>query len=190
MGRGLILVENTILQGLIFDATAGHLAFKDVRYLLIRPETLAAFQKAVEAELGARAGELLYQGGFTGGSLSARRYREVFGYSDREIVDFMCRMGGEIGWGRFELKTLDAARGELVVEVARSPFAEAYGPATVGVCHLIRGVLGGLGAGIFGKPVHAEEVLCLAKGDAVCKFVISSPCHPHGEEVGGGVCQY
>jgi len=169
-------LENTILQGLTFDAAAGRLAFKDVRYLLIRPETLAAFQKAVEAELGERAGELLYQGGFTGGSLSARRYREVFGYSDREIVEFMCRMGGEIGWGRFELKTLNASRGELVVEVLRSPFAEAYGPATVGVCHLIRGVLGGLAEGVFGMSVRAEEVQCLAKGDAVCKFVIMRIC--------------
>lgn len=167
-------MENSVLQGLTFDADAGRLAFKDVRYLLIRPETIVGFQKAVERELGERAGELLYQGGFTGGSLSARRYREVFGYSDREIVEFMCRMGCEIGWGSFELRTLEAAHGELVIEVTQSPFAEAYGQAATGVCHLIRGVLGGLAEGVFGKPVRAEEVLCLAQGDRVCRFVVST----------------
>ena len=42
---------NTVLDELAFDADSGALVYKEVRYLLIRPETLIAFQKAAEARL-------------------------------------------------------------------------------------------------------------------------------------------
>jgi very-short-patch-repair endonuclease len=118
---------NAILDGLEYDASAGRLSYKGVRYVLIRPETLAALQTAVEAEIGPEnCAEIMQAGGFTGGALSARRYREVFGYSDREIAEFMCRMGREIGWGGFTLVKLDVGKREMLVEVSGSPFAEAY----------------------------------------------------------------
>lgn len=163
--------ENDILAQLAYHTEEGALRYHQVRYLLIRPETLIAFQKALEARLGPQeAGELLYAGGFTGGQLSGQKYKQEFGLSDQEAVEFMCRMGGQIGWGHFRMLEMDADSRRLVVAVAASPFAEAYGRSTTGVCHLIRGVLGGLGAGIFGAAVEAREVQCLAKGDARCRF--------------------
>jgi predicted hydrocarbon binding protein len=167
-------MNNTILSELQWSAEAGALTFKDVRYLLIRPEPVIQFQKAVEAEVGfERAGELLYEGGFVGGQLSGRRYKEVFGLSDREAVEFMCRMGAQIGWGRFRLIEMDSKARRLTVEVDRSPFAELYGGgAAGGVCHLIRGVLAGLANGAFAAEVRAVEPRCLARGDACCRFEV------------------
>lgn len=163
-------MENSVLRELTWDAEAGRLLFKDVRYVLIRPETVIAFQKAVEAELGERAGELLARGGHAGGALSTRRYREAFGLGPEEVARFIVRMGREIGWGDFRLERLDLRARELVVTVGRSPFAEAYGPATRPVCHLIRGVVAGLAEGSFGEPARARETECLAMGAGACRF--------------------
>jgi len=166
-------MSNSILENLTYDPDQGRIAFKDVRYLLIRPETLRDFQKAVEAELGReKVAEMMLQGGLTGGRLSSKRYREVFGYSDQQIVEFMVKMGSEIGWGKFSVEKFDPAKGELVVQVASSPFAAVYGQSDTGVCHLIRGVLAGLAEGIFGRAVTSTETHCLAKGDAHCRFAI------------------
>ncbi|MFQ6102004.1 MAG: V4R domain-containing protein [Anaerolineae bacterium] len=165
----------------IFDklrVETGRLTFKDVRYMLIRPDTVVDFQKAVEALVGPeRCAKAMMAGGYTGGSRSSKRYKEVFNYTDEEIVAFMCKMGGEIGWGRFSLVELDAASKRLAIEVEGSPFAEAYmrdQPTTspLPVCHMIRGVLAGMAAGIFGGDVASEETACVAKGDPVCRFVI------------------
>lgn len=169
--------ENSVLQSLEYEADAGRLSYKGVRYLLIRPETLATFQLALEAEVGPeRCADLLLAGGFTGGALSACRYRDVFGYSDHEIAGFMCRMGSEIGWGHFTLVRLDVAAREMIVEVAESPFAEAYralrASSPGGVCHFIRGVLAGLGAGLFGGEVVSLETACQARGDPICRFEV------------------
>lgn len=174
------MADNAILSELTYQTSEGALRFHDVRYLLIRPETLASIQGALDAEIGTeRAGEILYAGGFTGGKLSGRKYKESFGLSDREAVEFMCRMGGEIGWGHFRLVELDAKAQRLVVEVESSPFAEAYRQAATvgqrspaGICHLIRGVLGGLAEGIFGVPIHARETRCLANRNPYCQFEI------------------
>lgn len=165
-------MNNEILDNLEWEPDAGRLSYNAVRYLLIRPETLIDFQKAAEDELANRVDDMLYAGGFTGGSLSSRRYKEVFGYSDEEIVRFMCSMGGQIGWGRFEMIKLEAQTGRLVVDVHSSPFAEAYGEADAGVCHFIRGVLGGLGAGIFDADVEARETQCAAAGADRCRFQV------------------
>jgi hypothetical protein len=39
--------ENSILNELVYDQASGALRYKGVRYLLIRPETISGFQKAM-----------------------------------------------------------------------------------------------------------------------------------------------
>jgi predicted hydrocarbon binding protein len=164
---------NSILDNLEYDEGQGIISFKGVRYVLIRPDTVVEFQKAVEAAVGGQTAEMMMAGGFTGGSRSSRKYKEVFPYSDEQIVAFMCNMGREIGWGDFEVEKFDRAGRRLIVLVRNSAFAEAYGSADQGVCHMIRGVMAGLAAGIFGTDVRSEETSCRAKGDELCRFVIT-----------------
>lgn len=168
---------NSILQEMNWDAPGGALVYKGVRYLLIRPETVYGMVEAAEEQLGAEgAGELLYRGGYIGGQLSGKRYREALNLDPRGAVEFMCNMGGEIGWGRFELVEYDHAGARLVVQVHNSAFAAPLLAASKqveqGVCHLIRGVLGGLVAGLTGKEVVAREVHCAARGHAACRIEV------------------
>ena len=165
-------MENEILKNLKFDSEKGGLFFKEVRYLLIRPETLLAFQKAAENEIGEKASQILFQSGFAGGSLSSKKYREVFSLSDEEIISFMIEMGSQIGWGRFELEKFDPMERQLMINVFHSPFAEAYGSSSFPVCHFIRGVLSGMASMIFGGEIEVKELSCLAKGDPCCRFKI------------------
>jgi len=143
---------------------AGALTLNGARYLLIRPETLAALQKAVEAALGPRADECFAAGGRAGG---ARATAALTGTTE-ERARGLAAMGGTIGWGEFALERL-AADG-MVVSVRRSPFAEAYGPAPSPVCHLTRGVLESLATMVLGRPARALETSCAAMGARECRF--------------------
>jgi len=163
---------NAILNEIVYDPDKGALHYKEVRYLLIRPETLAGMQKAMEKVPGIKANEIIFQGGFDGGYLSAKKYKEIHGFCDEEILDFMVRMGSQIGWGVFHLALFDPVAERICIEVRNSPFAEAYGKARGGVCHLIRGVVSGLATAIFGKNITASETNCIAKGDEKCSFVV------------------
>jgi len=168
-------MENEVLKDLSFDPGKGALFFKEVRYLLIRPETLIAFQKAMEKETGEKASELLFQSGFHGGSLSSKKYREVLSLPDEEIVHFMSNMGTQIGWGRFELERFDPAQKVLAIRVHHSPFAIAYGVSPSAVCHFIRGVLSGMATVLFDQESKVSEPECLAKGDEYCSFELMKP---------------
>jgi predicted hydrocarbon binding protein len=170
-------MENSVLSELKWDDERGALLYKGVRYLLIRPETLYGIVQAAEEELDAkRAGELLYRGGFVGGQMSGIRYREAMQLDARGAVEFMCKMGGEIGWGRLELGEFDYNRARLVVLVHNSAFVGAALRVSTqvegGVCHLIRGVMAGLVSGLTGKPVAAREVQCAAQGHEFCRIEV------------------
>ncbi len=166
--------ENRIVSELSYDSDQGALRYRGVRYLLIRPETLVSLQSAMEAEIGPEAtGSVLYQGGYTGGRLSGQKFKQELELSDREAVEFMCRMGGEIGWGKFQLIDFAEDGRRLVVEVHGSAFAEAFNRKASGaVCHLICGVLGGLLSGLADAEVRSQETTCLAKGDPRCRFEV------------------
>ena len=74
---------------------AGRLFYRGARYLLVRPETLAALQKAVEALAGDRAAACLVAGGRAGGGTALR---SLEGPAD-EVIARLLEMGGRLGWG-------------------------------------------------------------------------------------------
>lgn len=176
------MAANVIVENLTFDPSAGRLAYKDVRYLLIRAETIVGFQKAMEATDEKAAADALYQGGFQGGYLSAMQYKKIHRFSDRQALDFMMRMGTEIGWGQFRLAKFDSQKQALQVIVEKSPFGEAYGRSGRPVCHLITGVISGLASVLFKKECIAREVECLARGDADCVFSVGDSSPPAGRQ--------
>jgi len=165
--------QNTIIEQLKYNRDSGALTYRDVRYLLIRPETIVAFQKSIENYGSTVAQEALFQGGYSGGYLSTKKYREVQNLSDIETISFMMTMGAEIGWGNFQLIKYDFENRNLQIRVKNSAFAEAYGQSSKGVCHLISGVLSGLATVLFACSCTTSETHCLAKGDKDCIFHVS-----------------
>jgi predicted hydrocarbon binding protein len=166
------MTKNSILDELEYDPASGALCYKDVRYLLIRPETIVGFQKAIEKQSQTAAIDALFQGGYQGGYLSAKKYKETQNLSDEKTINFMMAMGAEIGWGNFRLDQYNCDKKKLQISVENSPFAAAYSDSTEGVCHLTRGVLCGLATILFSKSCTASEVECAAKGDHHCVFLI------------------
>ena len=146
------------------DDGAGALTIDGSRYLLIRPETLAALQKAIEATVGRQAADCFAAGGRAGG---ARAMASLPGTGE-ERVRRLVEMGGAIGWGEFTLERFTSD--SLVVTVRRSPFAEAYGASATPVCHLTRGVLQSLATMTLGRPARMIETECAAAGADRSRF--------------------
>jgi predicted hydrocarbon binding protein len=146
------------------DDGAGRLSYRGARYLLIRPETLAALQHALEAALGSAAADCFVAGGRAGGGKATASFTGA----GRERAEALVAMGTRIGWGKFTLERY--APDELVVTVTGSPFAEAYGPARAPVCHLTRGVLEALASAVLSGRPRVTETACLATGAAGCRF--------------------
>jgi predicted hydrocarbon binding protein len=156
-------MKNAVLAELVDDG-AGRLSYRGSRYLLIRPETLAALQRALESTAGGAAAECFVAGGRAGGGKATAS----FSGAGRERAEALVAMGTRIGWGKFSLERF--APHELVITVAGSPFAEAYGSAHAPVCHLIRGVLEALASAVLTGRPRVTEAACVATGAALCRF--------------------
>lgn len=176
-------MKNEIVEAIEFDPARGALSYNGVRYLLVRPEPLAAIYRGIQA-LGASAVEVFYGAGYEGGVKSGTYYRDLFSQTAEQAVGFMARMGGQIGWGAMTLRGLDLERREFALEVVGSPFAEALRPAPEPVCHLVRGVFGGLAEGLLGWTAVARETSCVAMGASRCLFLVqdkgATPEFPKG----------
>ena len=164
-------MKNSILEALDYDGAKGALSYKGIRYMLIRPETIMDLHKSLEERLGTDSRDILYHCGFVGGSLSAEKYREQFGDNDQEMVAFIVKTGCEIGWGSFKLELFDREKQLLKIRLDNSAFAQAYGPSTHSVCHIVAGIFAGMGRVIFQRDMIAEEKSCVAAGDPYCQFV-------------------
>ncbi len=165
-------MKGFVLDGLEFDEASGDISFNQVRYMLIRPETLIAIQKAMEEAIGVEAGNILFQGGLAGGRLSGRRFKEGFEQSDKDYLRFFAKMGTSIGWGRFRVLSYEPGSKEFIFSVNNSPFVASYGKSSTPVCHLLRGVLAGLGESMFGVIMEAKETSCAAMGRGECVFQV------------------
>ena len=131
------------------------------------------FFKAVVKELGSKAGELAFSGGYLGGAASTAAYKDKFNLSNQEILDYMCNMGGQLGWGSFNVENISSDR--IEISVRDSPYADEAALLENdegGSCHFTRGVLAGLGRTVLGSEVAATEPECVARGDPQCMFVI------------------
>lgn len=72
------------------------------------------------------------------------------------------------------LRAIAAFVEEHTLEASAPPLPRLRerGSGGEGVCHFIRGVLAGLGAGLFGGEVASAETTCQARGDPLCRFEV------------------
>jgi predicted hydrocarbon binding protein len=165
---------NQLLDSLIHTPEEGRLSLQAARYLLIRPDILVDIQKALETHIPHDAAKVLADASQNDGITMAGRLREVFSYSAEQVLSSLTFMLGEAGWGVTTVEMLNVENGELVLKVQESPFAEIYGPSVNPVCHILSGIFQGVGTALFESEVEGQEIQCLARGDDVCRFVITA----------------
>jgi predicted hydrocarbon binding protein len=165
---------NQLLESLEYDPQRGSLSLQSARYLLMPPTLLMELQKNLEGTHGREAAQWFVEAGMGEGTALAGRFRDVFGYTADQTLGAVAFLLTESGWGTFALEILNLEGRELVFKVLDSPFAEVHGPSIQPVCHLVLGLLQGVGLVIFDVETTGMEVQCTAKGDSACRFVVSA----------------
>ncbi len=166
--------HNPVLENLQYESALGALNFNGIRYLLIRPETVMEIQKVIEEKFGINAArEIFYQSGFRGTSLTARKLLEG-GLTSQQCLEEMFRMGGHLGWGKFELPNMKAeGKEDIEIVIQGSPFARAYGSSEQPVCALLCGALAGIFTAVKRVTYRCREIRCTASGHTSCVFLLN-----------------
>ncbi len=149
----------------------GVLLLGDHRQMVVTPGLLADIQKGVEDRLGAKASEYLYSAGSIWAGREIRRMRSASdNLGPKELVRIFCLHATAIGWGDWQLETLQEQEKGMIITVKRSPFAHAYGQSDEPVCHVMAGAIAGITEVVFRVPATCTELHCLAQGASNCQF--------------------
>ena len=116
---------------------------------------------------------LIHQLGIANGRGIGQSIASVFGKrpSRGELEEFFHLLRAA-GWGVETLKEFDYETSTARVQVANCTECSFYSQASQPQSQFVRGSYEAQFTAIFGKPVDVEEVLCTAKGDSICEFVV------------------
>lgn len=151
-----------------WDLARGELRDGDVRYLLIRDDTLMGLFRGLPEGERAAALEALARSVVEHGRRSAQRYQTMGAAEARALLGVIEATAPQLGWGVWRFTGVSEQ--ELALEVENSPFAAGYGASPLPVCHAIRGMLEAVGSLALGGAVRGFEEACAAQGHARCAF--------------------
>ncbi len=139
----------SIINRLTFDPDEAAIYLNQSRYMLIRPETLAALSRAV----GEKAGECFFAAGREGGRLAAQNYFKEQNMDPEATVRFMLDAGGAIGWAKKKLIAFNLEAQNFQVQAQSSALNWPGGAGW----ELLAGILSGLGEVIFNRTVTVDQ---------------------------------
>lgn len=115
---------------------------------------------------------VLYSVGKRTGEHSAMQLKEKYGVTGKDLILAQIQLDKATGWGMAEVSNLDFKRLSATIIIYDCFEAIAWGKKPYKVCDFTRGYVAGYMSAVFGKPVEAIEVKCLAAGDEYCEFKI------------------
>jgi hypothetical protein len=115
---------------------------------------------------------VIYDAGKNMGAHAAKRLKEMFGLEGKDLILAVAQAGQATGWAVTEIRNIDFNRLSATIIVKDCFEAAAWRKKPYNVCQWTRGYLAGCMSAVFGKPVEAVEVKCMAKGDEHCEFKI------------------
>jgi predicted hydrocarbon binding protein len=147
----------------------------DRQWVIFSTALLANMVDRLVGLLGPVAKRQIYEAGFSSGKIAGDKMREFFGGGIDQIkkhLDLIKNMG----WGKVKEITYDDASGKITIDFNRTWEAAGYGEIGAGkkqktaTCILCAGLYAGAASGAFDKTYESQEVLCVSKGDPVCRF--------------------
>ncbi|HKT22354.1 MAG TPA: V4R domain-containing protein [Nitrososphaerales archaeon] len=163
------------IQGLAVDAASGlpQDPFLGTRVLAIDPDFYKGLRKRLGEVFQTGATTILYEIGVGYGEQMGKVIEEEGKGKLSTYRDFI-EKGRYQGWGRFETPIIRmivaGLKGEMVVKLERSFFAEAVGKTGEAECYIVAGMVKGAAKVILGKEMDCIEEKCASKGDEFCQF--------------------
>jgi predicted hydrocarbon binding protein len=154
-------------QRLTFDLANGELRDGDIRYVILREDSLMGLFKRLPEPVRIDALKAFAASVAEYGARSAARYTAEDGDA-RFLLATIAANAPQLGWGVWHFSLTEAR--ELQLEVNNSPFAHGYGASPEAVCAPITGMLRAVASIVFDAPAQAEEILCACAGGSVCRF--------------------
>lgn len=176
------LVSKPINEMIRYDPKTMRLqdSFLNIRMLALDTDFYKGLRDKLFERFDTGAVMILYSMGLGYGELMGRKISEM-GVSNLEVYKRFTKRGNYTGMGRFHTPLLklvvSGLKGEPMVRLEDSFFADAAGKTGQAECHIIRGMIVGAARLIMKGEFQCSEVKCLSKGDRYCEFHLIAKNH-------------
>lgn len=150
------------------------LLYNGTRVALFGEPVLRGLVVKVRERLGESVGAaLLYHVGLACGAAVAEEYERLYApEAPEEYFLLLALRGAALSWFAAEEVKLGGRRAEL--SLSDNWECSLLKPAERPQSNFVRGVLAGFASKVFGEPVAAREVECVAAGARRCRFIIEA----------------
>lgn len=168
------------LNSIRFKDEVGEVEYFGQKVVMLRRDAFSLMQKELTKVGGAAADIILGIAGRRVGSEEGRALlpkAEALGLkSPQSLPDFIKIAVEEtnMGYGKIRADDLDIKAGAVNVSISNSFEAEPAGHSLKSGCVYTLSYLEGIFSQLVGKDIRGKEVYCRAKGDAVCRFMLSA----------------
>jgi predicted hydrocarbon binding protein len=145
------------------------------RAIIVGRDTFAALWDGFEGILTPSGLEaVLYNVGKRIGTHTAMGLKNTYDLENKDLMSAIVQAAKALGWGIVEFQNIDfqSLTGTIIVKESFEALAREKKPYKM--CHGARGYFAGCMSVVFGKPVEAVEVKCLATDAEYCEFRIRS----------------
>jgi len=155
------------------------------RFVVMPEEFIQSLPGALAAQVGAKAGHLLYQSGYEWGLQEmlrlSHRLRTEFGDQEdfdlwqmdaKFVLDRWWSSFAAAGWGTWSLDRSLQAQGVLLIQLHRGETTPSPEPAGEPRCHLQAGLFAGAVSFFERTELHAVEIPATATDPMACQFII------------------
>ena len=143
------------------------------RAIIMGTDTFAALWEGFEGILTPSGLEaVLYNVGKKIGTYTATGLKDTYSLENKDLISAIVQAARALGWGIVKFQDIDfkSLTGTVIMKESFEALARERKPYKV--CHWTRGYFAGCMSVVFGKPVEAVEVKCLATGAEYCEFKI------------------
>lgn len=166
--------EEPFAEGLVVDKFTFPLLALGVRSISLSADAVAQMVERLKRDLSSAAYFVLYDMGVALGERKVETTAAAFGLKGRKLIEEILLERLSRGWCIAELISFDPEMGRIRIRaVELFECLPLKGKLTEPRSHLFRGYLAGIAGKVLERSVKVEEVLCVAKGDPHCEFIIA-----------------
>lgn len=165
-------------EALRYDTIKGEVWLKeDMQLIFSRPILWATMHGELIKLMGYDGAKaVLYKAGFEYGFADAKNYLDYMSKAlDAPTPYFNDILYASMGWGIWETKKFDPAKGELQLwgynRADVNKFKSMYGESEHSVCFILEGFIAGICCVMYNRKIKVIETRCVAQGDPVCEFI-------------------
>jgi predicted hydrocarbon binding protein len=166
-----------LFRGSSYDQHTGVFRVENHRVVLVFSDTLVTTQKKMESLMGHDAASMIIYESYREAGLAIADLTQKSAKTEKmrldEKITLALNVSKMLFWGNWEVREFDRQKTLLIAR--DSPFAEAYGKSERPVCHPLRGICAGFAEYATGQRRECVEILCKAKGDEDCEFIVAAP---------------